>query len=151
MPKNSNKTLKNSIVAAAAAKTLSKKKLNRALFPKTPLTLKPPSPSAHNHIDTVSRINIEISASDYALAWATKGPPSSSSKPFTKPLEEKVSDSTDLKLNTYMNCYGLAKRKANGCSNEAKQFFWMTSDGEKKWNDWKVSDHQNDFCINMKN
>ena len=114
MPKNTSKTAKKSIVAAAAAaKTLSKKKL----FQKTPLTLKPPSPSAHNHIDTVSRMNIEISASGYALGWATKGPPSSSSKPFTKPLEERVSDSTDLKLNTYINCYGLAKRNANGCSN----------------------------------
>ena len=158
MPKRTiSKTTKKSTVAAAAAKSPSKKKQTAAAkspsnkkvtvaaaaakspFKKKLLSLKPPSPSAHNHIDTVSRMNIERSASGYSLGWATKGPPSSSGKPYTKPLEEKVSDSNDLKLNTYINCYGLAKRKATGCSNEAKQYIWHTSDGEKKWNDWKVS------------
>ena len=101
------------------------------------LTLKPPQPNTSNLIDTVSRLNIEVSKAGYSLAWATKGPPSSSEKPFTLPLEQKVSNRSDMEVNTHLNCYGLAKRKAQGTSNTAKQFGWY-SNGHKKWNDWKV-------------
>ena len=107
------------------------------------LSLKPPSPSKFNHIDTVSRLNIEVSAAGYALGWASKGPPSSTGKPFTLPLEQKVCDTSDLRLNEHLNCYGLANRKAKGSSNEPMQFGWNTSNGDKKWSNWKVSMNMN--------
>ena len=105
---------------------------------KQPPMLKPPKPSLTNQFDTSARMNIERSASNYAVAWAAKGAPTSNEKPYTLPLEESLTNEHDLTLNAKLGCYGIVKRKDSGSLNNAKQFRWTTPRGAVNWTDWKV-------------
>ena len=100
--------------------------------------LKPPKPSLTNQFDTAARMHIERSASNYAVAWAAKGAPTSNEKPYTLPLEERLTNEHDLTLNAKLGCYGIVKRKDSGSLNSAKQFRWTTPRGDVHWTDWKV-------------
>lgn len=109
---------------------------------KQPPTLKPPKPSQNNQFDTSARMLIECSASNYAVAWAAKGSPTSNEKPYTLPLEEGLTNENDLTLNAKLGCYSIVKRKDSGSLNSAKQFRWTTPRGAVHWTDWKVRNYQ---------
>ena len=125
------KTKKNKHSLAKSLKAMIQKKKFRP-------TLVPPTPSTENQADTVPRLHLAVSASNYGIAFATKGPPNSPDKAYTVPAEKKMCDPTDLKFNKLLNCYGLAKLRKAGSSNLARQHYWTTTNAEKRGCDWKV-------------
>ena len=151
MPKHSRNTKTERVVNARLKQITSKKKSNEQAKKAVALallqnptkkqrpTLKPPPPSKSNQLDTVGRMHLERSAAGYSVGYAAKGPPSSKDKPFTLPLEERVTNTNDLKWSTELGTYGMVKRKEKGSDNLAKQFRWVTKTGEAQWADWKVS------------
>ena len=130
MPKkgSSNKALK------AAASSSSSSKPNK----KARKTLKPPSPSRYNQLDSQPRLHVRISDAGYGTAIATKGP-ITGPRAFTRPAEQKICNPKDNTLNEHLNIYGMIRLRNSRNSNSAKQMNWTTGKGEAKNCDWKVS------------
>ena len=131
MPKrcnNKQSKTKNDVVVTPP----SKKKKTRPI-------LTPPKPNKRNQLDiVVPKLNVSISAPGYGIGFATKGPPSSS-KAYTKPAEQRVTDPADFSLNEELTIYGMVKLRGPGGSNIAKKHYWKDRDGATKSCDWTVS------------
>ena len=132
-------------------KQSSKSKSYKSLVAKLPpkkkprTSLKPPPPSASNQADAVPRLHLAVSASNYGVAFATKGGPHSGDKAYMKTAEDKVCDPTDLSFNKAMNCYGVDKVRKSGGVNEARAHYWKTGNGERRSCDLKVNTNKGRF------
>ena len=93
--------------------------------------LSPPEPTATNVIDTQPRLHVNLSASGYGVAIATKGGPTGE-KAYMRPAEQTISDPNEVKLLRMLKCYGMVRLRDPhtwGC-NQAQQIKWTTKRGE---------------------
>ena len=101
-------------------------------------TLKPPSPSKFNKLDSEPRLHGKLSDSGYGTAIATKGP-ITGPRAFTRPAEQLICNPNNDTFNANHNIYGMVRIRNSRNSNSAKQMYWTTGKGESKNCDWKVS------------
>ena len=130
MPKVKRSSRTETKQTKAMVVSLSPKKKSRA-------SLKPPAPNAFTQLDTWPRLHVKISASGYGTAIATKGLVTAD-KAYFRPAEQQISNTKDQTLIKTLSIYGLVKLRISG-TNNAKQQYWKTFNGDNKSCDWKVS------------